>query len=36
VEIPAGTTEKWEVEKKSGKLELEQIDGKDRVVNYIN
>lgn len=35
VEIPAGQTAKYEVNKKSGMLELEQKNGKPRYVNYI-
>lgn len=35
VEIPAGTTEKWEVEKKHGTLKLEQINNKPRIINYL-
>ncbi len=35
VEIPAGTTEKWEVSKTTGQLFLEQIEGKGRKVNYL-
>lgn len=35
VEIPTGTVTKWEVEKKHGKLDVEYIDGKPRMVNYL-
>ncbi len=35
VEIPAGTSEKWEVDKTSGALELEQRDGGPRVIRYL-
>lgn len=35
IEIPAGTTEKWEVEKENGTLQLEHIKGKPRIINYI-
>lgn len=35
IEIPAGTLEKWEVTKPDGKLALEQINGKPRIVQYI-
>lgn len=35
IEIPAGTNEKWQVNKISGKLEWEQKNGKNRVVNYL-
>ncbi len=35
VEIPAGTLEKWEVDKSDGKIKLELIDGKSRIINYL-
>ncbi|MFT6244352.1 MAG: inorganic pyrophosphatase [Salibacteraceae bacterium] len=35
IEIPAGTVEKWEVDKASGDLKLEHIDGKPRIINYL-
>ena len=35
VEIPAGTTAKWEVSKPAGTLEWENQDGKPRIVNYL-
>jgi len=35
VEIPAGTLEKWEVNKSTNQLELEHIDGKPRIVQYL-
>lgn len=35
VEIPAGTREKWEVDKTDGKVKLEYIDSHPRIVNYI-
>ena len=35
IEIPAGTQAKWEVSKESGKLELESVNGKPRIINYI-
>ncbi|WP_287373392.1 inorganic diphosphatase [Prosthecochloris sp.] len=35
VEIPAGTSQKWEVNKNSGNLELELKDKKPRIVNYL-
>lgn len=35
VEIPAGTNDKWEVEKTSGGLHWEKKDGKPRVVQYL-
>jgi inorganic pyrophosphatase len=35
IEIPAGTTAKWEVTKPDGKLTWQYEDGKPRVVNYL-
>lgn len=35
VEIPSGTSDKWELNKETGKLEWEMIDNKYRVVNYL-
>lgn len=35
VEIPAGTTQKWEVNKTDGKLHWEVKDGKPRIVQYL-
>lgn len=35
VEIPAGSTEKWEVNKKTGQLERDSIDGKPRSIDYL-
>ncbi len=35
VEIPTGTLEKWEVDKSNGQLQLEFIDNKPRIVNYL-
>lgn len=35
VEIPAGTNEKWEVNKTTGRLEWEQLDGRPRVVAFL-
>jgi inorganic pyrophosphatase len=35
IEIPAGTNEKWQVNKQSGRLEWEKENGKNRVVNYL-
>lgn len=35
IEIPAGTLEKWELNKSTGKMELEMIDGKPRIINYL-
>lgn len=34
-EIPAGTLEKWEVDKTDGNLKLEHIDGAPRIINYL-
>ena len=36
VEIPAGTLQKWEVEKETGELEWEIKDGQRRVVDYLS
>lgn len=36
IEIPAGTLEKWEVNKQTGKLQWDEIDGIPRVINYIS
>ncbi len=35
IEIPAGTLEKWEVDKQSGKLQWSRENGKLRIVNYL-
>jgi inorganic pyrophosphatase len=35
VEIPTGSVEKWEVDKASGLLKWEMVDGKPRVVKYL-
>jgi inorganic pyrophosphatase len=35
VEIPSGSTEKWEVNKKSGIIEPDSLDGKARIINYL-
>ena len=35
IEIPAGTIQKWEVNKKTGQLDIEKIDGKIRKVDYL-
>lgn len=35
VEVPAGTNEKWEVDKTTGALALESVFGKPRVVAYL-
>jgi len=35
VEIPAGTLEKWEVDKESGELEWEEKNGKKRIINFL-
>ena len=35
VEIPAGTIEKYELNKENGKLEQDSVDGKPRLIKYI-
>ena len=35
IEIPGGTKEKWEVDKKTGVLKKDQKNGEDRVVNFL-
>ena len=35
IEIPAGSNHKVEYQPKSGKFEVDQIDGKDRVINFL-
>lgn len=35
IEIPAGTTEKWELDKTDGILKWEKVDGKNRIINYL-
>jgi inorganic pyrophosphatase len=35
VEIPAGTSAKWEVDKRDGQLKWEQVDGTPRVVHFL-
>ena len=35
IEVPAGTSQKWELNKLSGEIEQEFIDDKARVINYI-
>lgn len=35
VEIPAGTSEKWEVDKRSGALQRDREDGRPRTVAYL-
>lgn len=35
IEIPSGTTDKWELDKSTGELQWEIIDEKPRIVNYI-
>ena len=35
IEIPAGTTAKWEVTKPLGELEWEQLGRANRIVNYL-
>ena len=36
VEIPAGTKQKWEVDKQSGLLEWEKKRGKKRIINFLS
>lgn len=36
IEIPAGTLQKWEVNKNNGQLEWDKIDGVPRVINYLS
>ncbi len=35
IEIPAGTLEKWEINKKNGGIQLEYIDKKPRIIQYL-
>lgn len=35
VEVPAGSVDKWEINKGTGQLEWEVVDGKHRIVNYL-
>jgi len=35
IEIPAGTVDKWELDKSTGELQWEVIDNKPRVIHYI-
>lgn len=35
VEIPAGTIEKYELNKENGRLELDSVDGKPRLIKYL-
>lgn len=35
IEIPAGTREKWEVDKTNGTMKLEFVNNKPRIINYI-
>lgn len=35
IEIPSGTLEKWEIEKESGALYLQQLNGQDRIISYL-
>jgi len=35
IEIPAGTADKWELNKSTGQIEWEMVDNKPRIVNYI-
>jgi len=36
IEIPTGTSEKWEINKESGQAEWQEEDGKPRIVNYLS
>ena len=36
VEIPAGTNHKFEFNKTSGKFEVDQVDGKDRIIDFLH
>lgn len=35
IEIPAGTVEKWEFNKKNGALQRDSLNGKPRTINYL-
>lgn len=35
IEIPAGTFEKWELDKSTGKIQWELVDNKPRIVKYL-
>ena len=35
IEIPAGTVDKWELNKSNGKIEWELVDDKPRIVEYL-
>ena len=35
IEIPSGTVEKWELNKLNGQIELELIDNKPRIIDYL-
>ena len=35
IEIPSGTTEKWELNKSNGKIERDSINGKPRTIHYL-
>lgn len=35
IEIPAGSTEKWEINKITGRVEREYVDNKPRTINYL-
>ncbi|MCK8479586.1 inorganic diphosphatase [Psychroserpens algicola] len=35
IEIPAGTTDKWELDKSTGQLQWEMVDNAPRIVNYL-
>tara|TARA_B100000427_G_C15423745_1_gene557578 strand:- start:268 stop:861 length:594 start_codon:yes stop_codon:yes gene_type:complete len=36
VEIPSGSKEKWEINKDTGLLEIEQREGKNRIINFLS
>jgi len=35
IEIPAGTNKKYEINTKTGSFEIDQRDGKDRIINFL-
>ncbi len=35
IEVPSGTVQKWELNKSTGQIEWEKVNGKHRVLNYI-
>jgi len=36
IEIPSGTSEKWELDKSDNKIKLEVIDSFPRIINYLS